>query len=495
VRQRPPNKMLGIAITDQALLIAEVVSTGAGRELRRCAVYPYPTGSVPANLADLGRGLGQFLRQQGFTARQLVIGVPGNWLLAKAREIPPANDVTAANLLRLQAEGETTAELQDMVYDYAGQADRQHPRAVLVLGAPGTRITQISDLAQDARLSVRAIVPSIMALATASRTLVSPAGLVVYIGPDFVEYAQQKGATVQRLRQVVLAPPPGGGSDNRAAPSRGQQLAAELQRAMAAVPQNGAGAPKLVLWDGSALDEATRQVLATRLGATIEFQNLAALGLTSADAKALRCVPALSLALAGLDGAPPPVDFAHSRMAPPRQTSTRRKIIGAAVLGSLLLLAAGNLALDTQQQARQAADLQATLAKMAPDIEQAKAAAKRLAYARNWFDNDLQRLACLADLTRAFPDDGSAWAMNVDIQNDLKGQIAGKATNWNSAQWIGDRLGTNNKFKDVKVLDLGNAGRTGNEVSFSVSFTFVGTPPATAPAAPPTTRGVRHGIH
>lgn len=79
-------------------------------------------------------------------------------------------------------------------------------------------------------------------------------------------------------------------------------------------------------------------------------------------------------------------------------------------------------------------------------------------------------------LTQAFPDDGSAWAVNLDIQGNLTGPLQGKAINPAVAQIIADRLKHSGKFKDVKGPDWRAGDRAkSQEISFSLSFTFIGT--------------------
>ena len=497
VRQRRPNKILGVALTEHAILVAEIGGAAGQRDLRRCAEFRFPQGTSPANLASLGRPFAAFLRQNGFTARQMVVGLPANWLLVKSREVPPATPAMAANILRLQAESDFSSDLGDLVYDYAGQSDRQNSRTVLVLAAPRSRLDQIAEWAQAARLSICAVLPSMVALGAASQALAGPKGLVAYLGDGALEFAIQKGTVLQKIRHVALAAaaPGAAGGASAGAPPLIQEVAAELKRTLSSMPLNGtAAAANLVFWDGSDLGAAGRQLIGERLGLTLDTHSIAALGVPAVQPNATRYVPAVALALAGLDPAPPAIDFAHSRLAPPRPTSVRQKIIWAATIGGILLLAAGVLVVDTALKASAAAKLQTQLTKLDPQIKSAGAFEDRFARVKKWYGSDPRFINALGYLTQAFPDDGSAWAINVEVRNNprpviatqpagphpapvvlmdnLQVQVTAKALNWNIAQAIQDRLRSGGKFMNVSLLDQREAGRSTTEVSFAISFDY-----------------------
>ena len=87
-------------------------------------------GGRQAGGATPGAALAEFLRQKQFTARHAVVGLPAKWLLVKTKEVPPADSKTASDLLRLQAEGDFSSELRDLVFEPdAGRPteDGDHP--------------------------------------------------------------------------------------------------------------------------------------------------------------------------------------------------------------------------------------------------------------------------------------------------------------------------------------------------------------------------------
>ena len=126
------NKVLGLAIGDRSIFAAEVSTGGGGGgggaggagerpEARTLGEFTFPEGlSISSDATAIGAALAEFLREHKFTARTAVIGLPAKWLLVKTKEVPPADESVAADMLRLQAEGEFSSELKDLVFDYAG---------------------------------------------------------------------------------------------------------------------------------------------------------------------------------------------------------------------------------------------------------------------------------------------------------------------------------------------------------------------------------------
>jgi Tfp pilus assembly PilM family ATPase len=114
------GKALGIALGDRSLTVAEVHS-GQGRyEVGRVAEFTFPAGIGLQQPEQLGAALAQFLQEQGFTAKSAVFGLPAKWVLSKHKEVPAADEGILNETLRIQAEGEFSPELKDLVFEYAG---------------------------------------------------------------------------------------------------------------------------------------------------------------------------------------------------------------------------------------------------------------------------------------------------------------------------------------------------------------------------------------
>jgi hypothetical protein len=548
VAQRRSNKYLGVAISEQGILVAEVANAGGRREVRRYAEFPFTEGQSAAQLAAAGKAFGTFLKQQGFHAREAVIGLPARWVVIKPKDLPPADPETASTLLRVQAEGEFSADLKEMVYDYAGESHPKQPRQVLLMAVPRERLDQIHQFAEAARITVAGVTPSVAALGAASKSLAAPEGIVVYLGGKSAELAVQTGHGLQRIRHFATAgavAPAIGGAGGGTAVAVGPggtgapELVAELRRTFAGLPQNGTPPAdrKLVLWDGTGLDEAQRAAIGSRLGMAVNAQNLTAMGVGGQQltAEASRFAPAVALATAMYLPEGLPVNFDDSRLKPPVESSTRQKVTWGLAVAAVLALAIGALAYTTQAEAAKNEEMKAKLAKLGPDLQTANTLLAHAASANKWYGGETPYLNCFVAVSNAFPQSNNCYATNLDLQpltsplkadrpvagavpttqssGVLKGQLTGKANNQDLPKTIASNLFQSGKFKDVKINNIvavnngssagggrggGGGGRgAAGEYSFVIEFTFTGntasTPGAAAPASPTNTAGARGG--
>ena len=185
----------------------------------------------------LGKALGQFLGEAGFTARAAVAGLPARWLLVKPKEVPPADPATLADLLRLQAEGEFSSELRDLVYEYAGDpaaAATGDSRSVLMMATGRKHVDAAVQMCEAAGLRLLAVTPSAVALGAATVRGLGANAMVLATGQAGGELTSQNGAFPSAIRHLRLGD---------------RTFAGELRRAMSAMPSNGVRR-QLVVWDG-----------------------------------------------------------------------------------------------------------------------------------------------------------------------------------------------------------------------------------------------------
>src|SRR5690348_5318767 len=114
------KKLLGLALGERSMLIAEVVAAGDRPDVRQLAELAYPPGASLDQPAELGKALAALLRKKRIGTAHTVVGLPARWLVATAKDIPAAaNDVaTRASILRLEAEAQFSTELKDLVFDF-----------------------------------------------------------------------------------------------------------------------------------------------------------------------------------------------------------------------------------------------------------------------------------------------------------------------------------------------------------------------------------------
>lgn len=453
------------------MLVAEVVSSGSGARLARAQEFVYPEGRTLREPEPLGYALGQFLKEQHFSTRTAVFGLPAKWVLSKRKEVPSANQQIIADTLRLQAESESSPELADMIYDYTGQATSNGANAVLLLGAPRKYLNQISTLAEAARLRVEAVMPSGAAVASATARS-GREGMLLLVGPSGVEFTSQHEGSPRVLRYVGAATAP--------APL----LVGELRRATALVSQNGHvaanghAARELVLWNDSGADETHFRALGDTLGMSVRDGALSDLGVYASDvAQDARDFAApVSLALAGLSVAAPAIDFTHSRLAvaPPRRVE-RRTVLAIAVAALVVLVTVFWWYDLHARQAKLDSD-QAALNNETKRRDAAKDFVTRVGYAGAWHREKPVSIACLRDLTLAFPEGAPLYATTLNLHPDeLKGTLSGKAPDRPMVLKLLKDLRSGGHFAEVTLVQMEehDSSKNGHEVAFTINFNYL----------------------
>jgi hypothetical protein len=485
------NKVLGLAIGEKSIIAAEVSGGSARPDAKRLAEFSFPPGISLQDPVALGTALAEFLRENEFSAKSAVIGLPAKWLLVKTKEVPPADKRVAADMLRLQAEGEFSSELKELVFDYAGEPSTAGARSVLLVATPQKYLDLANQLCEAAKLTPIAITSSSAALGAVVGRSGGKNAVVLSLASGGAELTAQSGGHTSALRHLR-------------APSPEPLFISELRRAVSMLPLNGStGMRELIVWDGGATEPAG---LGESLGMKVRSGDLPSLGVTASEAArnggGRKYAAAVSLAVSGLGDRSLPVDFLHSRLAAPKKSPIARWMIWAAA-GALLLVVTVVLAYQDFRK-KQAALNQITteLTGLQPRIKSAQAFVNKVTFAQGWHGEDARYLSFLRDITELMPDDeGQTFATDIDIREkevprtDTQGKIAapkvggdarnllvtfsGKAPNPKAALKLNDLVTKKrDRFTDVKPGGIQSTGKAG-EVMFSFTCTYM--PPEQKP--------------
>ena len=467
------TRVLGIAVGERSMLIAEVHAAPQPKVVKT-ADFRFPEGVGLADSKALGEALDRFLKGQGFGSRTGVFGIPAKWVLSKRKEVPAADEQLVAETLRIQAEGEFSPELTDLVYDYSGRPSSAGAGSVLLLGLPRRYVDQISQVASQAGIRVQAVTPFAAALAAAT-VRPSQDAMVLLVGPGGIEFTAQSGGHSRALRYV--------GAPTTPTP----RLAGELRRAAAPVSQNGqaiadnqSAVHQLTVWNGNGDGESSLGSLGESLGMPVRTGSMSDLGVDASSASAANFAPAVALALAGIAQEPVPIDFAHSRLAPPVVRRFDRQTILAAVTVAVLVLGLGAWFYSLHSEQADLDAQQAQLKAREPQRKMAKAVVSRIQFASAWHAGNPKYLACLRDLTIAGVDPGQLYGISLDLQEDAKtpgqmrGRFSGKAVNPDAVLKLRDHLSQAGRFSDVttSLMEQRDSGKNGKEIGFTLVFNY-----------------------
>ena len=335
------RKVLGIAFEERYAVVSEVRLARGVRHVERTGEFQFPEETGWQDPQRLGKAFGQFLREQHFSARRAVAGLPAKWLMSREVNVPPAAPAATANIVRLEAEREFSPDPTALGLDYADALDASAARPVFLVGRAAR-----ADPAGAGRGGSRA--PQ-----AAGGDLQRAGGLV---GDDrFVRGGgPHAGPASGELRPGRLPRPPflrhaaradlGAGLRRRSkAPpaSWSRALETEVRRALGTVARSHTqeGAAELTIWDGIGLPPDALRGMTAHLGFEVKLRSqLPEVSLRPAqtgEAPALvRFVPATALGISALNGHRPAIDLLHSRLEPPAKKLLGRRALlalGAAV--------------------------------------------------------------------------------------------------------------------------------------------------------------------
>jgi hypothetical protein len=403
------KKLLGLAIGERSLLAAEVVA-GDTLQVRKVAEMQYPPGVSPSQPVEMGAALGQFLRDQGFTARVAVVGIPVKWLVVKPKEVPPADANTLAPMLRLQAEAEFSSELKDLVYDFtADDEEGGVAKSVLLMATQRKFIESARAFCEAARVQAIAVTPSALVLGEVTGQKLARNVLVLAVSANSSELTSQRGAASGAIRHLRGATPQ-------------PAFISELRRAVSTLPSE-TGMREMILWDGAAKGDTplNAAALGEELGVKVNNGELPNLGVDASiiglNGDSARFAAAISLAISGINGGPT-VDFLHSRLAPPKERTLPPWALSAA-LALFVVFAVGYWAYGHQQEAQKKLDdANARLLAKGPAINEAKQFVGTAGLAQYWHTDDGRFVDLLRDLTSYLPDDNNTYVTSIEITAD-----------------------------------------------------------------------------
>jgi hypothetical protein len=473
------KSVLGLAIGERSLLAAEVTA-GDRPVVRRVAEMEYPPGVTPLETEAFGAALAAFRRDQGFTAKSAVVGLPAKWLVVKPKEVPETDPATLADMLRLGAEAEFSSELKELIYDFVPSDDGGAGKSVLLVATQRKYVEATTAACEAAKLTAVAVTSSAMVLGEASAKASGPNGMVLAVSAGGAELIVRRNGAASVMRHLR-------GPDQPAA------FVSAVRRVVSTLPSLG-GNREMVLWDQTGMDARS---LGEQLGLSVRAGDLPGLGVgvatASVNGASSRYGPAVALAASVMAEGAPPIDFLHSRMAPPSSRVLPRWAKAAIGVGAFVLLIGIYGFIELQHESGQLEAAKANLAGMQGQLDLAKAFVDKVSFAKGWHAEDPRNLMCLRDLTMALVDDEQTYVTNVALRENVKapngatvvggvklpepgtlaGQINGKTPEQNGWSRLLDRLRHMPSFTDVKLGGTSNGEKNG-EVSFSITFTYIG---------------------
>lgn len=443
------SHLLSITLTPHTAELAEAKRAGTGVSVLRRSTLVFPAGVSLEDPAALGAALAEHIKLTGYGTKHAVIGLSARRVLARHRQVPPADRDAMRGIVNLQVEREFAGTAADMTFDYLlgepAQADAQAP--LLLAGVRSAVLAQARLAAQAAGLKIEAIAPTPFAAAAGQ------AGTVILIEPGVASVMRVHGGLVVGLASCSVDPAQLGDEAARS------QLAADLSRCMLQLPgvEPGSGVTLLV---SSAVDQASAQALTDTLA-----ERFGRIETRQADAAELLAEHAITRGDAL-------INFNDSRlkMIKRRQFSTTTMwAVRAAVLALLIGGTVAYLWFDaTGRRDKLQGELDAIKDKAA-ELDKINAHAQR---AKPWFDERTPAHDCLLELTRTFPKEGQIRVETLTINRDLSGEIECTAEDTRTMDQYFAQM---RKSEALGFVDRGSvrpAGGNSKWINFPIAFRF-----------------------
>jgi len=465
------RNILGLAIDEDGISCAQISASGGPvvRRLGRLAFTEQASLKTPDALAAALRA---FLKQHHMTASAAVIGLPARWLIAQQHEVPPADPAAAVAMLRLRAERMAVQDSHAMVFDFVGQTDRSKPSRVLVLGMLQSRLDEVAALCDKAGLTPLAAMPTVLAV---SRVFGSEEQPTVVISSRTADIAWEAPSGARLLRHVAAI---GGGRTSAVS------LAGELRRTLVLNPALGPAPSGIRVWQDPTGAQEDLNLLQERSGLAAERIDARHLRQTTISPTALNgdadrleadaFLPAIALAMTGAADGAPPVDFLHSRLAPPVQQRFNRRTVQAIAAAVAVVLGLVVFYIHVQNREAEAIALESRLSEMADELRAAQTRLDRFSYGRRYYTDRSRVLDCLSHISAAFGTDSSIWTTRFQLYDGRRGQLLGRATDQRTVLSVRDRLAQNPVFENVSLTEMRTATGASGGITFSMTFDFVG---------------------
>jgi hypothetical protein len=450
------KRVLGIAVGERSMRIAELTVARSGIEATHAAEFIYPTVATLEQGSLLGSALAEFLQQKGFTARRVVLGVPAKWLIFRTHTLPPVDSQTAVAMLSLHAESSVAPELGEMVFDFSGEASSgetgsPESNAITLLGLPRRWKERLQAVAASAGLKVAAIVPCACALRGGAKGTVANS-LSLSVHSEGAELALHQSGRLTFLRHLGTA---------TAIP----QLVAELRRSAAVLPIGTE--PAMTLWDDIGLSDVDSQAIQSAIGVKVVHGDLRIGG--PALSQGHVSPSAVALAMAGQGRAE--IDFLHPRLSQSSRQMPARRTVWIAGVSAVVALLALLVYLDLSSIQRQITQTDDRLQTLDPTLQIAGPFVANMQLVEGFQAGKPKSLTCLRDLTLILPEDGMTFLTAFHLQADTKGEFAGRAGSNQDVDKLMEKLTASARFVDLKCRVEGRG--SGSDVLFTVTFTYV----------------------
>ena len=465
------RKILGLAIDEKCITLSEIHFDKDVFHVKNSAEFVFPEGVSLENPAGLGDLLGNFLRENKFTAKRAVVGLPAKFFMIRPKDVPPTSHEAIAGILKIHAEHEFSLGPDELLIDYTGTIEPEKPTRLYIGAVTRKNYEKVIETVRVAGLSIISATVSSMAL----RQILSLHSkekypeYFLYVTPGYCDLIAGQGKQVIDVKHIRM--------DDKNDPS---SCLSKIKRIISLSPgRNEPGTnPGMMIFSTSETDDCgffndIKNALSSLVDVSVYDTSAVTkkMGFSSSKKEKDYLVSASTAQAFYLKDAFYQ-DFFNSRINFKVVKIKKEQVVWASVIVFALLVFIAGALISYKTDKRDVAELKVKLAEIKDDVEAARSVVQKVNYARGWYSERPEILRCLYELTLSFPEEGRIWATNFALNEEMKGIISGKAVDEKNVIEVMDALKSSRLFKDVQMIYIRENGQSSQEVSFSMSFSF-----------------------
>lgn len=442
---RRAQHILTLIPSEAGLALTEMRANGNQHEPVRSSTL---TLTEPLeNPAASGEALARHLADEGYTARDVIVGLPATRVLARHKLLPKLpHEAQLQDMLRLAIEREFTAAGRGLRVDYATDPSGDGKLSVLLVATAEGVMDRIEQMVAAANLQLRAVTPVLLAVAAdVAQPSASTEHALLMVDEHGADVLMRSECGPTGLARVP--------ADD---PSRAGVSAEAVMRVLARAPH--ARTLEVVC---EPAHEAAARALAEALRARVAVEGPRMIA------------PASALARPPLRGQRPMVDLAHHKLGGDRNAAWWRSRRVAVFAAAAVVLLGVFLSVGWYQTVTPVTHLEREYERLRASAEQVERLRQRTLAAEPWLSPRPVHLRCLWDLTRLFPEDERIWVSHMRLGAAEGGAIQCRAGSRQAMLELFAAMEDAPAFEDVALRDWREVDTDAGGVRFEITFRHV----------------------
>lgn len=459
--------VLGIAFEGRRLHASALRQDGVGLRIVGQTDQALTLDPLTDDPAQVGIELKSALDQAELREKHCVVGIPVQWTLTNLIKLPEVDEEDVLDYLDLQIEKSFPFSANDLSISISRFQAGLEGHYALVTAVQNKYIARIDAILASAGLKA---VSYSLALQATQAIQSSPGEPEMTLCADeqgvslMITAADGSAACIRTLKDVIDGGDQGISINEKA-------LAREIRVTLGQLPAAVRKGLEKIRVSG---DEVRVNRLVSGLAPRAEALHLAVETLPSAHIEegviapplSGAVSPALALAAANLAITAPQLNYL-----PPQVTAlekilekvgSRKLGTAGAAIGAFLLI----MIVTFLWQGRSLGKLESQWAEMKDDVEELEKLNGKSSRFRSWYQSSQPNLQILLSLAKAFPEDGSVTALNIEISDRSIVTCTGIARNSLELQDVKDRMREMPQVQDIKTPSM-----TGNSpIKFTIEY-------------------------